>query len=480
MVDEYSLGPGAGTSNVQSLSVRFNRAGRIPSLALPLATMTSKQALRMRLYAALLLLDLVCIAAAFGSSNFIRFGVPWHSQGLDQFMLLYPIYVLLVANGHGYGLNALKNPRTAIRAAFQSLIVAAAILIGIFFYLKVSVHFSRQVLAVGLVLSAVLLVLFRWNFARLVGHLTNGRFTNEVLLIDGAPVHPSSGEIVIIADGNSATRKDPLTLHRIGTFLYNADCVILAASSERRNSWVAALKGVGVDVEVLTPELDSLGPLELRRYEDHTTLVVGLKPLGLADSIKKRILDLCVSVTALVLLAPVFAALAILIKLDSPGPVFFRQPRVGEGNRIFQILKFRTMRTDAEDGAGIRSTQRGDDRVTRLGRLLRRTSLDEIPQLINVLAGDMSMVGPRPHALESKAEEVLFWEIEGRYWERHGIKPGITGLAQVRGFRGTTATKADVINRVQSDLEYLVGWSLWRDVLILLRTARVLIHPNAY
>jgi polysaccharide biosynthesis protein PslA len=172
--------------------------------------------------------------------------------------------------------------------------------------------------------------------------------------------------------------------------------------------------------------------------------------------------------------------IAMAIRLESKGPALFRQPRVGRGNRIFQILKFRSMRSEAGDGAGSRSTTRDDDRVTRLGRFLRRTSLDELPQLLNVVLGDMSLVGPRPHALSSRAEEALFWEIEGRYWERHSIKPGITGLAQVRGFRGATHKRADLTNRVASDLEYVIGWNLLRDISILLRTLRVIVHANAY
>ncbi|HZH06134.1 MAG TPA: sugar transferase [Lautropia sp.] len=166
--------------------------------------------------------------------------------------------------------------------------------------------------------------------------------------------------------------------------------------------------------------------------------------------------------------------------MDSPGPVFFRQQRMGRGNRLFSILKFRSMRSDLCDANGTRSTGRDDDRVTRVGRLIRSTSIDELPQLLNVLKGDMSLVGPRPHALGSLAGTQLFWEVDQRYWHRHACKPGITGLAQVRGFRGATNESVDLANRLHADLEYLNGWSIWRDVSILVRTFRVLVHQNAF
>ena len=144
------------------------------------------------------------------------------------------------------------------------------------------------------------------------------------------------------------------------------------------------------------------------------------------------------------------------------------------------MLKFRTMRVESEDADGDRSAARDDDRVTRVGAFLRRTSLDELPQLLNVFAGDMSLVGPRPHAIGSRAGEKLFWEVDEAYWLRHAAKPGMTGLAQVRGFRGATECENDLTDRLKSDLEYMTGWSLIRDVAILFRTVRVLVHQKAF
>jgi len=132
------------------------------------------------------------------------------------------------------------------------------------------------------------------------------------------------------------------------------------------------------------------------------------------------------------------------------------------------------------DSDGNVSASKGDQRITRVGKFIRSTSIDELPQLFNVLLGDMSLVGPRPHAIGSQAGSKLFWEIDLRYWQRHSLKPGLSGLAQVRGFRGATEKEADLTDRLQSDLEYLEGWTILRDVKIIFLTLRVLVHDKAF
>jgi len=138
------------------------------------------------------------------------------------------------------------------------------------------------------------------------------------------------------------------------------------------------------------------------------------------------------------------------------------------------------MRAEGLDTNGDRSTARDDDRITRIGAFIRRTSINELPQLINVLKGEVSVVGPRPHALGSRANNKLFWDIDANYWQRHCLKPGLTGLAQVRDYRGATEEEKDLTNRLQADLECISGWSLMRDMEILLKTVLVLRHANAY
>jgi exopolysaccharide biosynthesis polyprenyl glycosylphosphotransferase len=185
----------------------------------------------------------------------------------------------------------------------------------------------------------------------------------------------------------------------------------------------------------------------------------------------KRVLDLVGAGLAMLCLAPLFAVIAIAIKASSPGPALFTQNRYGYRNHRFRIYKFRTMHTHLSDIAGVRQTVDGDPRVTRIGRFLRNTSLDELPQLINVLKGDMSLVGPRPHVPRMRAADALYEDVVPYYFQRHTVKPGITGLAQVNGFRGSTENAGAAISRIHYDLEYIETWSVWLDVRIIVRTA---------
>jgi lipopolysaccharide/colanic/teichoic acid biosynthesis glycosyltransferase len=175
---------------------------------------------------------------------------------------------------------------------------------------------------------------------------------------------------------------------------------------------------------------------------------------------------------ALIFFAPLFLGIMIAVKATSRGPVFFRQYRHGYRNGLFKIYKFRTMRVVDGDPAGIRQTVPGDPRVTAIGRILRRTSLDEIPQLINVVKGDMSLVGPRPHVPGMLAADVRYEELVPYYFQRHIARPGITGLAQVSGCRGSTAEPDLAIKRIDYDLDYIEKWSFRMDVELLLRTVR--------
>jgi len=184
----------------------------------------------------------------------------------------------------------------------------------------------------------------------------------------------------------------------------------------------------------------------------------------------KRLVDIVGSALGLLALAPLLIGVAIAIKLTSRGPVFFRQKRYGYHNRRFWIFKFRTMYTHLGDQRGTRQTTNGDPRVTPLGRILRKSSLDELPQLINVLKGDMSLVGPRPHVPGMLAGGLLYEELVPYYFQRHNMRPGITGLAQVSGYRGSTAAPMSAIERLDCDLQYIQKWSLWLDLGIIFRT----------
>ena len=190
----------------------------------------------------------------------------------------------------------------------------------------------------------------------------------------------------------------------------------------------------------------------------------------------KRVLDVILSLAALVLLSPILILIALAVVLDSRGPVFFRQRRTGRHGKIFSIYKFRTMHV-LEDGAAVRQARAGDRRITGLGRFLRVTSLDELPQLLNVLAGDMSLVGPRPHAV---AHDAFYAGCVRNYRLRQLVRPGITGWAQVHGARGATPNISDMQARIDLDLQYVQHESLWLDLRILARTpVAVLRRRNA-
>jgi polysaccharide biosynthesis protein PslA len=195
----------------------------------------------------------------------------------------------------------------------------------------------------------------------------------------------------------------------------------------------------------------------------------------------KRCIDVIIGILALAVSAVPMLLIALLICVDSPGPILFRQRRTGYRNVPFETLKFRTMADHAPDQGRLRQATRHDPRVTRVGAVLRRLSLDELPQLFNVLRGEMSLVGPRPHAPGSCAGGTPFELVTPNYPARHRVRPGITGLAQVRGLRGETETEDKLIRRVDADLEYIANWSLWLDFAVLVRTPKsILTERNAY
>lgn len=205
------------------------------------------------------------------------------------------------------------------------------------------------------------------------------------------------------------------------------------------------------------------------------------KPISGWDYVIKTVEDKVIGTLILILIIPLLLIIAALIKLDSPGPVLFRQKRYGFNNQLIDMYKFRSMYVDQQDNNAKQLTTRDDPRVTKLGRFLRKTSLDELPQFLNVLTGEMSIVGPRPHATEAKAAGMLYENVVYQYAARHKVKPGITGWAQVNGWRGDTDTEEKIQKRVEYDIDYINRWSLALDLKIILKTIFVVIKgQNAY
>jgi polysaccharide biosynthesis protein PslA len=195
----------------------------------------------------------------------------------------------------------------------------------------------------------------------------------------------------------------------------------------------------------------------------------------------KRLTDIAIALLLLAVFAPAMLVAVLAIRMESPGPALFRQRRIGFANIGFEMLKFRTMHHRAPGRGRLMQTTRRDPRVTRVGAIMRRTSLDELPQLFNVLRGDMSIVGPRPHAPGTCVGDRPYELVAPRYAARHRVPPGMTGLAQVRGWRGETETEEKLLRRVKADLEYIENWFLWLDLAIMARTTvSVLTMRNAY
>ena len=243
-------------------------------------------------------------------------------------------------------------------------------------------------------------------------------------------------------------------------------------SAERRLLEIRdKLQALAIDISLCPDGIAFSAPSRQQsEFGELPFLSLAVRPLRRWGAVAKRIEDITFSALALVLFGPMMCFIALAVRLDSPGPALFRQRRHGFNNREIEVYKFRTMRTDMTDHSGGMQARRGDARITRLGGILRRTSLDELPQLLNVLKGDMSLVGPRPHPVGMKTQDKLCHEIVRTYAHRHRVKPGITGWAQVNGYRGATSEPEHLVRRVECDLYYIEHWSILFDIKIVLKT----------
>lgn len=446
----------------------------------------SREAARLRLYILSILIDVGVLAAAFAFANSFVIGdvvgEPGKPHGLVMFAMIAPVYVLLAINGGVYGIRMIGNGWVSGWRALWALGQAVLLVLIIIYLGKIAEQLSRLTFLVGLMLSGAGIALARrltdWIAPFLVGevpHLT-------ILVHDGESF-PASPQVHVVDAAEwrlDPARLDAAMAERLASVLGEAERVIVACPVGRMEAWGVALASLSARAELLVPEMRQFAPAKVGEFEDHPTVVVASGPLLFRDRLLKRLFDIAASLFGIVLLAPVLIGAALAVRLSGPGPILFRQARLGRNARPFAIFKFRTMHHALADPAASTLTQKDDPRVTRVGAFLRRTSIDELPQLFNVLIGDMSIVGPRPHAPAARAADSLYWEVDRRYWARHSIKPGMTGLAQVRGHRGPTDRHEDLVNRLQSDLEYVTNWSIWRDLRIIAATLRVLAHDNAF
>ena len=439
-----------------------------------------RRAMRLCFYVALLVGDMVALGAGFAIGRSIGDlrGLPPESFGLLAAVL--PIYLLL--GSRAYTATTLERWRASAGIAFAQLLTAFLVTIFVAFLLKEVSPISRLSTALSFIFSAVFLLLIRGIIGMVGERVFRGAALSRMLIIDGVNIPLPSGLKIVSSEPVESTETTihPLALDRLARQLKGIDEVYVACPPTRRANWATVLKGTSVEAQLLIPELDTIGVIGNKHFAGIASVLVSAGGLKLRERILKRLLDLVIAVPTLIFLAPLLLVVALIIKLDSRGPVFFVQNRVGKGNHLFAMYKFRSMRSADCDSDGNVSTQRDDARITRVGKFIRATSIDELPQLLNILKGDMSFVGPRPHAIGSLAGDKLFWEVDQRYHHRHACKPGLTGLAQVRGFRGATHRREDLVNRLDADLEYVNGWSLMRDVAILFATLRVVVHRNAF
>ena len=414
------------------------------------------------------------------------------------------VAAVFLVRSHGYTLQLLRSLEKQLFLVALSLLFGGGSAIVCLFLLREDGRLFQWpfywLLAAACLLTGsrifVVGLLRAWvesgRLARRVAVIGAGHFSRE--FIERLRLEPHAYTVVGLYDDRLArtpavqdgvrlrgTVKDLLARSREE----QVDLIIIALPLHAVARISAILEQIGSAVADVCLTTDFAG----YRYKSSQISSVGGNPVVLIEerplkdwrAAKKRVFDLVLGSVILLVFSPLLLIIALAIRLDSPGPVLFRQPRLGFNNRLFTCYKFRSMHNGMTDLLGDRQATRGDPRVTRLGKWLRALSLDELPQVFNVLKGDMSLVGPRPHPPNTKAADKLFTDVVARYAVRHRVKPGITGWAQVNGWRGETKTIDQIENRVSCDLAYIEKWSLWFDLRILALTlTREILSRHAF
>jgi Undecaprenyl-phosphate glucose phosphotransferase len=403
------------------------------------------------------------------------------------------IFIAAARSARLYRSSRVLEQRYALRRTFLVLLLTFAALMALAAAAKTTQSYSRLWFFTWMSACFVLIPAFRMlAVGRARAGMTRGAYVYKAISV-GIGCSPLSAE-AIAATSNGLVRAEKLATIEAAAALPElaemvsreaidkvyvtapwGDCPPISGSLE-------ALRSLSADVYLIAqaPQLAD-DVISVRRLGGDVTMQIGNRPIDGWNHWAKRVQDVAVALTAVVLLSSLLGLIAILIKLESPGPIFFRQRRMGFNGRTFELLKFRSMYAEHSDPDAEMQTSRNDPRVTRMGRMLRRTSLDELPQLFNVLRGEMSIVGPRPHALKTTAEGKMLADAMDGYASRHRVKPGITGWAQVNGLRGEIRSIAQLKRRVHLDREYIARWSMLLDLkIIALTLARIMTDPNAY
>jgi Undecaprenyl-phosphate glucose phosphotransferase len=449
-------------------------------------------------------------AAALGAFAFYIVGFLGNHDAYSSYALASLIAATLFVTGlnrvQAYDFRRLSMLRWQATRGFLVWGGTVSLLLGVAFVTKISSDYSRgwaiawSVGAYGMFLierTALWMTIRRWSregylvrnivivgagepARRLIAKL-RGLSPTEIAILgifDDRPVHEQA-----------AIEGVPILGNVEDLLLYSRDVIVdevivaLPLTAERDiRKLFDRLGQMPADLRLsLEPLADAFPIRGIDFHGDTPVIEVINRPLQHWNALTKWFEDKLLGIMLLVLVAPFMAFIALLIKLDSKGPVFFIQDRFGFNNQVIRVVKFRTMHAHQGDITGAARTVRNDPRLTRVGRVLRVFSLDELPQLVNVVAGQMSLVGPRPHALTMRAGSQLYHEAVHEYLHRHRVKPGITGWSQVNGLRGEIDTIEKARARVRFDLQYIDDWSIWLDLKILFMSFRVIVsRENAY
>lgn len=417
---------------------------------------------------------------------------------------MFMTFMLLRASKDAYLQNLFTiNDRgdSAVFDAMLSGLVATALV----FMSGMVETFSRGLSTFYLATIVIILSASRWPFRRLLDRLASKGVIGQRIAFYGAdPVSIESIRRVLgasdfahlkfvgVADDRPLIKDSPSLPFLGGSEELSAlarsggiDQVLISVRNlppSRLREIMACLDSVCVDISLIPDQAIDLAPdYRVRMLGSLPVLTLWQRPWRDVSGLVKRMEDLIFASVALVLLSPIMGLAALLIRLTSPGPILFVQPRIGLNNEIIHVKKFRSMYVDKTDSKGLQTTTKADPRVTPVGRVLRRLSIDELPQLLNVFSGDMSIVGPRPHATHMRVGDLYYQEAVRGYAGRHRVKPGITGLAQVRGLRGEIRTLERAKRRVELDQQYMTQWSVWLDLWIMLLTVRaIFMDDDAY
>ena len=450
----------------------------------------------------------VLVSGTLATSIWMGAARPELAADYNRIVFVAAIAFGIIAEAIGcYDIDAQFSLRQAWQRVITAWATSGLFMVTLGFLLKASDSVSRGWAIGWFALGGAMLLATRVGMTIWIRRLKRQGTFNQRVAIFGAG--PQGARLA-----NYIQTHDKLTITIIGFFDDRRDGRVPAVASNvpvlgNLQALVNLIRQGGVDqvivalpwsAEVRLQQVVSklaLTPVRIRLAPDLASFVFSRRPVVLLgempvmtlferplsgiDAAAKSIEDRVLAIIILALIWPLFLVIAVAIKLDTPGPVFFRQPREGFNNRPFRVYKFRSMFHNRAQVDHIDQASRRDPRVTRVGRILRATSLDELPQLFNVLQGDMSLVGPRPHAPSTRAGGKLFSEVVSSYAARHKVKPGITGWAQVCGWRGETDTEEKLIKRFEHDLYYIENWSILFDFYILLRTAAALVVPrNAF